>query len=179
VELLSAIVLVIAWQQFGRSVSFLHYSVLLLMLLPITFIDLNTRLILNVFTVPGIVVALLFASFSTQISIAQALLGLVLGGGFLVLIGTFGRMVFRKESMGGGDVKLGAMIGAFLGPQVFIVLILAFFLAVPVIVIGLDTNRVSLGSALPFGPFIALSAAIMVLFGEGLYYHYFQLIGIL
>jgi prepilin signal peptidase PulO-like enzyme (type II secretory pathway) len=90
-----------------------------------------------------------------------------------------GRYVFKKESMGGGDVKLGAMIGAFLGPQVIVVLFLSFFLAFPVILIGFGTRRISMGSTLPFGPFISLSAAIVVLYGELLYYKYFQLIGIL
>jgi leader peptidase (prepilin peptidase)/N-methyltransferase len=177
--LLSGILLVVAWQQFGQSFTFLHYSILLLLLLPISFIDLNTKLILNIFTLPGILVALLFACFTDRLSIWQALIGFILGGGFLFLIGILGRVLFRKESMGGGDIKLGAMIGAFIGSEVLIVLILAFFLAFPVIAIGLGTRRISVGSTLPFGPFIALSAAIIVLFGEGLYYQYFRLIGIL
>ena len=178
VELLSAVLLVAAWHHFGQGISFLHYSVLLLLLLPITFIDMHTKLILNVLTIPGIVVALLFACFSNDISIYQALLGTVLGGGFLFIIGTFGRVLFKKESMGGGDVKLGAMIGAFIGPEVIIVLFFSFFLAFPIILIGLGSKRLSMTSSLPFGPFIALSTAIIVLFGDTLYQQYFQMMGI-
>ena len=179
VELLSGLLLVFAWQQFGQSLSFVHAAVLLLLLLPITFIDLNTKLILNVLTLPGIVIAFIFAFFSNDVAIMDALMGFILGGGFLFTVGLMGRFLFKKESMGGGDVKLGAMIGAFIGPQVVIVLFLAFFLALPVILVGFTTKRLSMGTTLPFGPFISLSAVIILLYGEILYYRYFQLIGIL
>ena len=176
VEFLTGVLLVLVWQHYGPGLSFLHYGFLMLILLPISFIDLKTKLILNVLTLPGLVIGLLLASISDKISFSQSLMGLLLGGGFLYLIGVVGEFLFKQESMGAGDVKLGAMIGTFLGPQVLIALFLAFFLALPVVTVGLATKRIKLGSTLPFGPFISLGAVVIVCFGNFLYQHYFNIV---
>lgn len=177
VELLTGILLVAVWWQFGPGLSFLHYSVLVLFLLPISFIDLDTKLILNVLTIPGMVAGMALSFFVNGITPWQAGLGLLLGGGLLLAIGLVGQYLFKQESMGGGDVKLGAMIGAFMGPEVLVALFLAFVLALPVIAIGLSTGRLRFGSKLPFGPFISAAAVILVFYGQTLYTYYFRLLG--
>lgn len=177
VEILTGVLLIVLWQHYGLTRPFFHYSILVLFLLPISFIDLDTKLILNVLTFPGIIMGLLLAVFTQQISIFQALSGLFLGGGFLWSIGLIGKYVFKQESMGGGDIKLGAMIGVFLGPKVLIALILAFFLAFPVIAIALGTKRLKIDSTLPFGPFISLGAVVLVCYGQSLFQQYLNLIG--
>jgi leader peptidase (prepilin peptidase)/N-methyltransferase len=144
---------------------------------PISFIDLSHKLVLNVLTFPGIIIGLALSVFLRLTTVSQAILGLVLGGGFLWFVGLLGEYLFKKESMGGGDVKLGAMIGVFLGPQVIIALFLAFFLAIPVVAFGLSTRRLEIGSALPFGPFIALGTVTIVFFGQKLFLLYYNLIG--
>jgi len=108
----------------------------------------------------------------------SAVSGLFLGGGFLWCVGLLGNSIFKKESMGGGDIKLGAMIGIFLGPNVLIALFLAFFLALPVLAIGLSTKRLTVGSTVPFGPFISLGAVIIVCYGEFLLYQYINFVGL-
>lgn len=175
VEILTGFLLLLVWHFFGWSLSAIHYGVLILFLLPISFIDINTRLILNVLTFPGILAGLLLAAFVEDVTIWQSVIGLLLGGGFLWGIGLLGEFMFKQESMGGGDVKLGAMIGAFLGAEVIIALFLAFFLALPVIALGLSTKKLQLGSKLPFGPFIALAATIIVFWGDIFYDFYFSL----
>ncbi len=177
VEILTGVLLVVVWQHYGLTLSFLHYSILVLFLLPISFIDLDTKLILNVLTFPGIIIGLLSSLFFNQVSILNAVSGLFLGGGFLWCVGLLGNSIFKQDSMGGGDIKLGAMIGVFLGPNVLIALFLAFFLALPVIAIGLSTKRLKVGSTLPFGPFISLGAVIIVCYGEFLLYQYMNLVG--
>jgi len=177
VEILTGILLVVVWQHYGLTLSFLHYSILVLFLLPISFIDLDTRLILNVLTFPGIIVGLLSSVFLNQIPILNVVSGLFLGGGFLWCVGLLGKSVFKQESMGGGDIKLGAMIGVFLGPKVLIALFLAFFLALPVIAIGLSTKRLKIGSTVPFGPFISLAAVIIVCYGQALLHQYLNFVG--
>lgn len=172
VEFLTGVLLVLVWQHYGLSLPFIHYSILILFLLPISFIDILTKLILNALTIPGMLVGLALSILINHISFLEALSGLFLGGGFLYLVGLLGEFLFKQESMGGGDVKLGAMIGVFLGPKVLIALFLAFFLALPVIAIGLGTKRLHIGSKLPFGPFISLGAVILVCFGQSLYYQY-------
>ncbi len=177
VEILTGILLVVVWQHYGLTLSFFHYSILVLFLLPISFIDLDTRLILNVLTFPGIIVGLLSSVFLNQIPILNVVSGLFLGGGFLWCVGLLGNSVFKQESMGGGDIKLGAMIGVFLGPKVLIALFLAFFLALPVIAIGLSTKRLKIGSTVPFGPFISLAAVIIVCYGQALLHQYLNFVG--
>jgi len=172
VEILTGILLVVVWQHYGLTLSFLHYSILVLFLLPISFIDLDTKLILNVLIFPGIIIGLCSSIFLNQIPIMNAVSGLFLGGGFLWCVGLLGNSIFKQESMGGGDIKLGAMIGIFLGPNVLIALFLAFFLALPVIAIGLSTKRLKVGSTLPFGPFISLGAVIIVCYGQTLLHQY-------
>ncbi|MFQ5674570.1 MAG: prepilin peptidase [bacterium] len=177
VEALTGFLLVLLFYRFGMTMSFLHFAVLFLLLLPISFIDLDTKLILNVLTFPGIAIGLVLSVVLKDISIWQSLFGLVLGGSFLWSVGLLGKSVFKKESMGGGDVKLGAMIGVFLGPKVLVALFLAFFLALPIIAIGLTTRKLTVGSSLPFGPFIALGTVIIVCYGQFLTEQYLVLLG--
>lgn len=178
VELLTAVLLALAWHDFGLSLPFFRYSLFMLFLLVISFIDLDTKLILNVLTYPGIVLGLGLSFFSHEVSFWQALIGLVIGGGFLWLIGIVGEYMFKQESMGGGDIKLGAMIGVFIGPKVIVALFLAFFLAMPVIAIGLGTKKLQLGSKLPFGPFLSLSALIIVFWGGVMFDKYLEIMNI-
>lgn len=179
VEILTGILLVLVWQHYGPTSFFVHYSILVLLLVPISFIDLDFKLILNVLTFPGIMIGLLLSVVVNNVSTYEAILGLLLGGGFLYLIGVLGKMAFKQESMGGGDIKLGAMIGAFLGPKVIIVLFLAFFLALPVVAIGLGTKRLRVGSTVPFGPFIALGTVIIVCFGQQIWQQYLRLFNLI
>lgn len=177
VELITGVLLVWIWQQHGTSWSFMHYSLLVMLLVPISFIDLDTQLILNVLTFPGMLLGLGMSLLTVDISFGQAIAGLLMGGGFLYAIGLTGQMLFKQESMGGGDIKLGAMIGTFMGPQVLIALFLAFVLALPVIAVGMGTHRLKLGSKLPFGPFISLGTVVIICFGPALYSLYFRLVG--
>ncbi len=176
VELLGGGLLLLVWTSYGLSWTFLHYSILVLLLVPITFIDLDTKLILNVLTLPGIVVGFLAALTLDSISVVDALAGMLVGGGFLWMIGLVGKALFKKESMGGGDIKLGAMIGVFVGPKVLVALSLAFFLAFPVILVGFTLKSLRRDSVLPFGPFISLGAVLVICFEESIYRLYFQLL---
>lgn len=168
VEIGSGLLLTLVWWNFGLSLSFLHYALLALLLLTISVIDLNHKLILNILTFPGMAIGFASSTLNDLVSVPQALMGVILGGGFLWLIGIFGKTAFKKDSMGGGDIKLGAMIGAFIGPKVVIALFLAFFLAMPVVAIGLSSRRIRMGGTVPFGPFISLATILLIFFGSTL-----------
>lgn len=177
VEFLTGTLMALIWKVYGPSLPFLQYSILILFLLPISFIDLDCKLILNVLTLPGMIIGLALSLFLKLQAMPLAISGLILGGGFLWLVGVLGKFVFKKDSMGAGDVKLAAMIGAFMGPHVIIALFLAFFLALPVVAVGLSSGRLQLGSTLPFGPFISFGAVIMICFGQQLLHIYFNFLG--
>lgn len=90
----------------------------LLLLIPITWIDLDHRIIPDVFTLPAIGLGLAVSFLPGGISPLSALLGLLAGGGALYLIGWIGTVALRKgEAMGGGDVKLMAAAGTILGAK--------------------------------------------------------------
>jgi leader peptidase (prepilin peptidase) / N-methyltransferase len=131
-------------------------------------IDLEHQLLPNVITLPGIVIGLIF-SFIAPPGWRSALIGVVLGGGVLYGIAAAYYMVRREEGLGMGDVKMLAMIGAFLGwPAVLVTLVLSSF-AGALVGIGLMVfQRGSMKLALPFGTFLALGAVAAMLVGEPL-----------
>lgn len=98
-------------------------------------------------------------SFQTQ------LLGALAGGGSLLLIGILGRLLYRKEALGFGDVKLMSSLGLLCGFRgIAIVFILAIFSSALVFAVGLISGKVKKDDQKPLGPFIAVAAALYVLF---------------
>lgn len=97
-------------------------------------------------------------------SLASSLVGFIIGGGAIYMMGLIGDIIFRKESMGGGDVKLLAMIGAFLGWKIAI---LSFFLA-PFFggVVGIIEKIRTKDSTIAYGPFLILGALISLFWGD-------------
>jgi leader peptidase (prepilin peptidase)/N-methyltransferase len=169
VEALAGGVLVGLFHVHGFSWDWARYSMLYLLLIPIAFIDLDHRLILNKLTYPGIIVGLCMSMVAAPEHYWRPLFGMIAGGGFLYGVGLLGLSVFKQESMGGGDVKLGAMAGAFMDASaVLAALFLAFLFAATVAILGMASGRLGRRSTIPFGPFIALAVATFVLFGNEL-----------
>jgi leader peptidase (prepilin peptidase)/N-methyltransferase len=129
-------------------------------------IDLEHHLLPNVITLPGIVVGLAF-SLLLPPGPASALLGVLIGGGVLWAIGEAYYRYAGQEGMGGGDVKMLAMIGAFLGWQLTLVTLVFSSLAGSVIgMLVIALRRGGLKYALPYGTFLALGGLIASLFGD-------------
>ena len=128
-------------------------------------IDLEHHLLPNVITLPGILVGLAFSSMLPP-GIVDALIGTVVGGGVLWLIGEAYYRYSGVEGMGGGDVKMLAMIGAFLGWKlVILTLVLSSFAGALVGVIVIAIRRGDMKYALPYGTFLSLAALVSSLFG--------------
>ncbi len=157
--------LLFARYGFGRELAL--FWPLSCVLIVLSFIDLDLRIIPDRVTLPGIVIGLVLAPLMGVTTIAGSLIGAVAGGGALYLIAILGDAVFGKESMGGGDIKLAAMLGAFMGWQAVLVLLFAAFFSGAVvgvatlIIKGRDWDR-----SLPFGPFIAAGAFLAVVWGD-------------
>lgn len=93
------------------------------------------------------------------------LFGALAGGGSILLMGIIGKLLFRKEAIGFGDVKLFAAVGLMTGLEgTVITLILTVFSSAFVFGIGLLTGRLKAEAEQPLGPFIAASAALFILF---------------
>jgi leader peptidase (prepilin peptidase)/N-methyltransferase len=129
-------------------------------------IDLEHHLLPNVITLPGIVTGLLFSIWLPP-GIRDALIGSVIGGGVLWLIGEAYFRYSGEEGMGGGDVKMLAMIGAFLGWKLVILTLVLSSVAGSLIGVALiATRRGGLKYELPYGTFLALAALAASLVGE-------------
>jgi len=115
---------------------------------------------------PGIVVGLAFSAILPP-GLVNALLGVVAGGGVLWLIGEAYYRYSGHEGMGGGDVKMLAMIGAFLGWKlVILTLVLSSFLGAIIGVLVIAIRRGGMKHALPYGTFLSLAALTASLVGS-------------
>ncbi len=172
VELVTGLTFMGFYAYFGLIPLLLPYLVFVSGLIVATFVDIHHRIIPDEISVGGmvlgIVLSFLFPQMQGSSSHLQALvlslLGAFIGGGAIYLIGILGDFLFRKESMGGGDVKLLAMIGAFLGWQnaLLTFFIAPFFGAIIGIIIKIRTKE----SLIPYGPFLALAAVISLFLGQ-------------
>ena len=153
---------------FGWSALLLPRLVFACAMVVLFAIDLEHQLLPNVITLPGIVVGLI-ASTVLPPGIVEAIIGVVIGGGVLWLIGEAYYRYSGHEGMGGGDVKMLAMIGAFLGWK--LVLVTLVLSSVAGSVIGLFVIAFRKGGmkyALPYGTFLALGALVSSLAGESI-----------
>ncbi|HKX50113.1 MAG TPA: prepilin peptidase [Candidatus Binatia bacterium] len=176
VELLMASFAVALFYQFGLGLAFVVGFVFIAALIVISFIDLDVRIVPDVISLPGIAVGLLFAvigryvisdPFDVVPTPLGALIGVLIGGGFLLAVAWIYEKFTGVEGMGGGDIKLLAMIGAFLGwPSIPLTL---FFSSLGGSVIGLSimlAKGVDRRYALPFAPFLCLGALVYLFFGR-------------
>lgn len=131
-------------------------------------IDLEHHLLPDVITLPGIVAGLA-ASVALPPGIVDALLGILIGGGVLWAIGEVYFRFSGQEGMGGGDVKMLAMIGAFLGWKLVLVTLVLSSVAGSLIgILVMALKRGGMKYALPYGTFLALGALAASLAGDRL-----------
>ena len=177
VELLTAFLFLGAYLWQGLSLGFFSAIVLGCLLIIVFFVDLKHRIIPDVITLPGIVIGLAFALISPQIRILDSLLGLLIGGGVFYLLAILGELLFKKESMGGGDIKLAAMLGAFLGWQkLFLIFFLSAFLGSIIGILAIQfSSKVKKHRTIPYGPFLALASFAALFWGERIIKAYLDL----
>ncbi|MCG6972577.1 MAG: prepilin peptidase [Desulfobacterales bacterium] len=175
VEMITGIISVDIYFMFGPTLSGAVYFIFISSLLVITFIDIDHKIIPDVITLPGIPAGLAASFVLPAISFKTALLGLLAGGGSLLIVAWTYSLITRKEGMGGGDIKLLAMIGAFVGWKGVVFTI--FSASVAGTFVGLIVMLVKgkdLKYAIPFGPFLSIGAMSYIFFGEKVMLWYFH-----
>ena len=176
VELLTAALAGLLVVQFGVTLATLGYFVFAAALVVITFIDVDYKIIPDVISLPGTLLGLLFSALSPHLTFWESLIGAGLGAGVLLIVAFGYWAVTGREGMGGGDIKLLAMIGAFLGWRAIpFTLLLA---SCSGSVIGLAVmlrRRTDSKLVLPFGPFLAFGAGCYLFIGEALIAWYLSL----
>jgi leader peptidase (prepilin peptidase)/N-methyltransferase len=167
VELITAVISLLLFWKFGLTFQYLFSFIFVCALMVITFIDLDHQIIPDVITLPGIPIFFLAAVFAMNLRFLDAFLGFLIGGGCLYGIAFVYELVTKREGMGGGDIKLLAMIGAFLGWQslLFVLLVSSLLGAV----VGISVMMVKgqdMKYAVPFGPFLSFAAVAYIFFGD-------------
>jgi leader peptidase (prepilin peptidase)/N-methyltransferase len=176
VEAMTALSSFFLFIKFGASWSYLFYFSFLAGLIVMTVIDLFHQIIPDVISVPGIGVGLVASLIIPHITFFDSMMGILLGGGSLFLVATLYQWLFKREGMGGGDVKLLAMIGAFLGwkPVILTILLSSFIGSITGIAIMLIKGK-DFKYAIPFGPFLYLGAVISLFYGANIISWYLYL----
>ena len=164
IELLSGIVALSVYFRFGPTLEGVVYFTIIAALITISFIDLDHGIIPDVISLPGIIVCFLTVFALPTISWKESIIGILAGAGSLHLVALIYSAVRKKDGMGGGDIKLLAGIGAFLGWKIAI---LIFFIA-PVFgaIVGVIVKIRKKVSIIPYGPFISLSTFIALFWGK-------------
>lgn len=166
VEFLTGVLFLMGLRWFGLTpflpVLWLFFAVLIV----VTFIDLDCQIIPDVISLPGIVVFFAASFIVPWVSPVDAALGILVGGGSLYLIALGYELLTKNEGMGGGDIKLLAMIGAFLGWKSILPIVL--FASLIGTVVGVPTmllQKKNMRYALPFGPFLSVGALLYIFWG--------------
>jgi leader peptidase (prepilin peptidase)/N-methyltransferase len=169
VEAVTALLSVAVVRNFGVTVEAAVYFVLFSALLVIIFIDLDTFTIPDVITLPGMVAGLGVSFLLPRMGILRSAVGLVGGGGILFVVAMGYQMLRKREGIGGGDIKLLAMIGSFVGLQGVIFTLFASSLVGAIAGLLLMAKQKSGGATMiPYGPFLSLGAMGYVFWGPAL-----------
>lgn len=177
VEALTAVLLVACVEVFGPSWRAVVAALLCCLLVALAGIDLEHFLLPDVLTLPGLVLGLAVSWFAYWIRWQDAALGALVGGGGLWLLGKAWYLLRHEEGLGFGDVKMLAMVGAFLGWQGVLVTVLLASAAGAALGLALVAGgRLELGSKLPFGVFLSAGALVALFAGPAMVAAYVRLL---
>ncbi len=163
VELLTGLLYLFILSRFGLGYAFFFMAFYFSALIAISSIDFSHQVIPDAISIPGIVLGIVYHVIKGDFLVG--LIGMVFGGGLILLIRVIGGKLYGKEVMGLGDVYLTAMIGAFVGfpfvlPAIFIGALVGAVLGIAYIV----STKQDRESPIPFGPFLAIGGAAVVIF---------------
>jgi len=175
VELATMAFFIVHGEVFGWSALLVPRLLFACAMVVLFAIDLEHHLLPNVITLPGIAIGLISSAVLPP-GLVDALVGAAIGGGVLWLIGEAYYRYSGHEGMGGGDVKMLAMIGAFLGWKlVLVTLVLSSFAGSLIGVAVIALKRGGMKYALPYGTFLALGALVASLAGDAIVNWYVSL----
>jgi leader peptidase (prepilin peptidase)/N-methyltransferase len=168
VEFVTALVFLAAYFLFGPSPLLVARLVFACAMIVLFVVDLQHRILPNVITIPGIIAGFVFSLFLPP-GWLGSLIGIVAGGGVLLLMAEMYYRFRKEEGLGMGDVKMLAMIGAFLGWKLMLVtLVLGSFLGSFIGIGMIALKRGDMKYALPFGTFLAIGAIVASVSGDAI-----------
>jgi leader peptidase (prepilin peptidase)/N-methyltransferase len=178
VELLGGWFALTSVHAFGLTLHGVVIFIFIATLIVVTFIDLDHRIIPDVISLPGIPIFFLASLVVPTVSWQSSAIGILIGGGSLFTVAWAYQLITRREGMGGGDIKLLAMIGAMIGWQGIVFTIFAASAIGTVIgIMAMCQSDKGMKLAIPFGPFLSLGAVIYIFFGDRLIFWYLEILG--
>jgi leader peptidase (prepilin peptidase)/N-methyltransferase len=176
VELLTAVSFLLLYSQHSLSFFFFASCLFACALIALGFIDFYHQILPDEITLPGLLLALIYSLFRTDLNLRQALIGAVSGAGFLLFIYVAYYLLRKQEGLGLGDVTMMLLVGAYLGwRQAFFTLILASFVGALVGIFFIFYKKKDFQYSLPFGTFLAPAAFAALLWGERIINAYLSL----
>jgi leader peptidase (prepilin peptidase)/N-methyltransferase len=162
---MTTLLTILVYYKYGYGLSTVAYLLLIYAIVVASFTDLDHMIIpdsVNLFIgITGVIS--IFAGLTVHWK--QGLLGFLAGGGVLLLLGYLSLWLLKKEGMGGGDIKLAAVCGLFLGMgKTILSLVLSSYIALFVIFILITLKKFKRGQYIPYGPFISAGVLVVILF---------------
>ena len=147
----------------GYSWTLVENLILVFGLVTVSFIDIDHFLLPDKFTLSGIVIGLAGSLVNSERSTWDAIMGVLMGGGFLWAIAWLYWVIKKQEGMGGGDIKLLAWIGAVLGWKAipFVIISASVLGSVAGVLMAAKTKE-GMKTVIPFGPYLALGAGLYI-----------------
>ncbi|MCP3873172.1 MAG: prepilin peptidase [Desulfobacteraceae bacterium] len=178
IEALTGIFAICLFFKFGLTPVMGYWFVFISVLITISFIDIDHQIIPDIISLPGILIFSSSFYFLPEMTLKSVVIGILTGGGSLYLVALFYYMLRKQEGMGGGDIKLLAMIGAAAGFKgvLFTIFAGSFFGSILGILIMFYNRITDTTLKIPFGPFLSIGVALYIFFGDPLIQWYFSLI---
>ena len=179
VEFLTGILFILVYNVHSISLETIYYLILLSILVIITFIDIDYYIIPDGIIIFGLVISLILNITGIGVSIKESFIGFIICGGGVLVLTNIIKIIVKKEVMGGGDIKLFAMIGFFLGIKGGLITIIISVYVGTIYSLGTilysKLNNKEYKSMIPYGPFISIGAVIALLYGNNILNWYFNL----
>ncbi|MBM3239894.1 prepilin peptidase [Candidatus Poribacteria bacterium] len=194
VEFLTGAFFLLLLYTFQLSLTFVVACIFVSTLIAISAIDLKHFIIPNELVYTGMIIGLIFAIITAVINhkpiyVIYGIIGMFSGGGIILAVGWFGKLLLRREAMGMGDVKLMAMIGMYLSwwpyqqatsleyllrsiRLLMIVLFISAFVGAIIGTIAMLFRKGESRNVIPYGPFLAAAAVLTLLYGEKIWTWY-------
>lgn len=172
VELITGILFALTYINFGFEFKTIYYMILISLLIIITFIDIDHYIIPDEIIILGSIIALIVNLTGYEVSFIDGIKGAIFAGGGVLLVTLLIEYIVKKEVMGGGDIKLYAMLGLFLGTKIaLLTVLLSIYVGGIYGVIFIINNKIrkkEFNSMIPFGPFISIAALIAMFYGNSI-----------
>ena len=185
IEIITGGLFLLMFYRFGLTLDLLRGCLFVTLLVPIAVIDARWYIIPNAIILVGLIAGMIvigLIAFTQQnvTYLVEHLIGAIVGGIAMALIAALGSVIFRKQAMGGGDIKLMALIGLFLGAWPHLLIVVVVSALVGSIVGGLLIifgAKEGTQSPIPYGPFLAIAALLDLLWGNEITAGYLKLLG--